>query len=173
MFVLRRRISVAIASVLLLAAGQSAAQPLPPAVVAVEDYRSKPHLLDDRLDYSFCEYPSRALREGVEGCCRMNVEITSKGRAGKMSGECTNEVFLAPSRLCLAPQSFLPALKKGKPVSGSGEIVVYFQMDSRPNLVEQVLGFFKRRSSQESQPEPEICRQRPGDLISTLPRFSG
>ena len=103
----------------------------------------------------------------------MNVEITSKGRAGKMSGECTNEVFLAPSRLCLAPQSFLPALKKGKPVSGSGEIVVYSQMDSRPNLVEQVLGFFKRRSSQESQPEPEICRQRPGDLISTLPRFSG
>lgn len=103
----------------------------------------------------------------------MAVEINAKGRAGEMTGECTHDVFLAPSRACLAPQSFLPALKNGKPVTASGEIVVSFKLDSRPSLVERVFDFFRRRPAAKSEPEADICKKRPDDLLSGLPNFAG
>ena len=167
-----RCVAVAVSAFFVLATGQSAAQPPPPTAIEESD-RSKPHLIGDRLDHSFCRYPPAALHEDVEGCCRMTVEITAKGRAGKITGECTHDVFLAPSRACLAPQSFLPALKNGRPVSGSGDIVVSFELGSQPNLLEQVFDFFRRKPVAVSEPEPEICRRRPDDLISALPRSTG
>lgn len=103
----------------------------------------------------------------------MTVDITAKGRAGNMTGECTHDVFLAPSRACLAPQKFLPALKGNKPVNASGDMVVFFKLDSQPTLLDRVFDFFKRRSAAESQTEPEICRKRPDDLISGLPSSAG
>jgi hypothetical protein len=156
----------------LIVGGSSVAQPTsrpPPPVI---DYdardRSKPHLRHNHLDYSFCEYPSEAISAGVEGCCRMKVDITATGLAGKMSGQCTDDVFMPVSRACLAPQRFLPALKNGKPVSGTGEIVVEYKLAEDRSVVEAFFSLFGVGDRSKAKPTPEICKKRPGDLIAGM-----
>jgi hypothetical protein len=136
--------------------------------------RSKPHLENDRLDNSFCRYPPIAVREGIEGCCRMTVEVGATGRAGKMTGECTHQVFLEPSMACLVPQTYLPALKNDKPVGATGDIVVEYWMGEQSSPILDFLSLFQNpKSKPQPKPEPELCKSRPGDLISDLERFYG
>ncbi len=163
-----------LACVMTAVAGASVAQqpPPPPAIISMPDNddRSKPHLLNDRLDYSFCDYPVEGLRTRIEGCCRMKVEITASGRAGRMTGECTHDMFMAPSKACLAPQSYLPALKKGKAAAGTGDIVVNYVLSKNPSLIDMIGNLFRKPAPEN---EPEICEPRPGDLISGLSASRG
>lgn len=47
----------------------------------------------------------------------MDLEIDDQGRVKKSSGQCTDPVFLEPTRSCLSIQMFVPATRNGRPVS--------------------------------------------------------
>lgn len=173
--------AVAISGLLMLAgASGSVAQPSgqrpPPPMAIPKPDPSIPQLEKHRLDYSHCQYPLPARRAGVEGCCRMEVEVAADGSPRVAGGQCTDDVFLSPSQACLAPQSYTPALRNGKPVKGIGEIVVYFQLqDPEPSLWSTVMGalFGLPKQQAAETPDWDICEKRPGDMISSLPSSRG
>ena len=135
-----------------------------------------PHLKQNRLDMSFCQYPDSAWQANLEGCCRMRVEVASDGAARVLDGQCTDNVFLLPSRMCLSPQSYWPAYKNGKAVKGTGEIVVNYVMPTDdPSLFEiMIAGMFGQKPRPKPlRPNDDICEKRPGDMISSLPEPRG
>jgi Gram-negative bacterial TonB protein C-terminal len=170
-------IQTALIAVYLAMASPSSAQrpqdetPPPPMVIPRQpaDDRLKPHLLNDRLDHSFCVYPDEAVRNAIEGCCRMKVVIGADGRAGKIAGECTHPIFLEPSTACLVPQTYLPALRKGKPIRSTGDIVVEFSLEAESPSIFDFLGLF-RKAKPSPEREHDICKRRPDDLIANLAR---
>lgn len=104
----------------------------------------------------------------------MKVEVAADGSARVADGQCTDDIFLQPSRLCLAPQAYRPALRNGKPVKGTGEIVVHFQMGpSKPSIWNTVMETLFGSPPPVQAPDWDICRKRPGDMISSLPSSRG
>lgn len=99
------RISAAavISGLLMLACvSGSVAQPIeqrpPPPMAIPKADASIPQLEKHRLDYSHCQYPLSARRAGVEGCCRMKVEVAANGSPRVAGGQCTDEVFSCGQR---------------------------------------------------------------------------
>jgi hypothetical protein len=158
----------------LIAAPAFAQRPPPPTVVVPTEPR--PRLLNNKLDKSFCKYPTAAIRQGVQGCCRMKVEVTAKGKAGKMTGNCTHEVFRETSVACLTPQAFIPARKSGRAVKGMGEVVVEYRFEKYepPPMIRFLEGLFPtlKRPEQKTD-DDDICKPRPDDLIAALERLAG
>ena len=63
-----------------------------------------------------CRYPPEARRQGISACCLMDLDIGADGRVLKSAGECTDPVFLEPTRRCLTVQQFIPATQNGAPI---------------------------------------------------------
>jgi hypothetical protein len=105
----------------------------------------------------------------------MKVAIRPDGQAGAMSGQCTDPIFLEPSRACLTPQTYLPALKRGRPVRSTGEIVVEYRLQVEPDPISSFLSNLFPKAEPEVEPlpkpEPDICKPRPDDLIAGLGRL--
>ena len=155
-------------------AGAHAQKLPPPQLVSPGDAR--PSILRNKLDMSLCEYPSNAQRAGHEGCCRMKVVISVDGKAGPMSGECTDDIFYEPSKACLAPQACIPARKKGKAVKATGDIVVEYRLttSATPPVISFLEGLFPTlKRPPKPPPEDDICKKRPDDLIAGLERLRG
>lgn len=141
-----------------------------------DSFWSVPHLKQNRLDMSFCQYPDAAWLANLEGCCRMRVQVAADGAARVLDGQCTDDVFLAPSRSCLSPQSYWPARKNGRTVKGTGEVVVNYVMpQDDASLVEIVIAgmFGKKPQAKPVRPNDDFCEKRPGDMISSLPQTQG
>ena len=64
-----------------------------------------------------CGYPAEARRAGLSGCCQMDLDIDAKGRVSKADGECSDPIFLEPTKRCLSFQAFMPATRNGQPVA--------------------------------------------------------
>ena len=106
----------------------------------------------------------------------MRVQVAADGSGQALDGECTDQVFMLPSRLCLAPQNYLPARKNGKAAKGVGEIVVNYIIpkDDSSLLDTMIAGMFGlRRAPASPLPEDDICKRRSGDMISSLPGARG
>jgi hypothetical protein len=162
-------------AVLLLIAGAASAayaQKPPPPNAVIDP--SRPRLVQGRLDYRFCNYPVEGVRRQLEGCCRMKVDVGANGVAGAATGQCSHDMFLKPSQLCLSGQSYVPANRNGKSVAGVGDIVVYYRLPYDPP--DPVTNFFQKlfpQAKSANQPDPDYCEKRPGDLISSLDRTRG
>jgi hypothetical protein len=148
-------------------AGAHAQKPPPPQIVSPGDAR--PSILRNQLDMSLCEYPPKAQREQLEGCCRMKVVIGTDGKAGRMSGECTDDIFYGPSQSCLAPQTYVPARKKGKPVKATGEIVVEYRLyaPATPPLSAFLRGLFPTLKKSLRRLRRRMTSARSGRMISS------
>jgi hypothetical protein len=46
----------------------------------------------------------------------MDLSIDASGRVTSADGVCSDPVFLEPTKVCLAVQSFIPATRNGQPV---------------------------------------------------------
>lgn len=66
-----------------------------------------------------CSYPKSARDAGLSGCCAMKLEIDTEGRVKSASGQCTDKVFLEPTRRCLSIQQFMPATHSGQPIAAT------------------------------------------------------
>ena len=142
-------------------------KPPPPKMQVVAVDPSIPHLVKNKLDNAFCQYPNAARRAGLGGCCRMKVKVGADSRVVDIAGECTDEVFFTPSQLCLQPQQYTPARRGKKAVAGVGEIVVYYTLAPPvPSLWSAIGGIFVKPKPEA--PEPELCRKRSTDMISSL-----
>lgn len=176
----RPRVAGLIVGVLLASTpgqAQTAKSPVtkPPPPEVVLDL-SKPHLAKNKLDYAFCRYPPPALRARVEGCCRMKVKVGADGRVLDIAGECTDPVFSSPSQACLQPQQYMSARKGKKTVTAVGEIVIYYSLASAPrtpSLWSAIGSLFNGGQPKTEDPEPDMCRKRPTDMISMLPTARG
>jgi hypothetical protein len=169
---------IRIASMLLLAglACEAALAQTPPPPKVVAPAITRPRIMDGKLDLSLCNYPAKAVRADLEGCCRMQVDVSADGKAGKMTGQCTDDIFYEPSKACLAPQVYLPAMKAGKPIRETGNIVVEYRMAAPATppvvvLLERLFPSFKKPPPPE--PEDDICKKRPDDMIAALDRLRG
>ncbi len=69
------------------------------------------------FSFGACAYPKPARDAGLSGCCKMTLDIDAEGHVVKSSGECTDPVFLLPTRHCLSVQQFVPATHAGQPVA--------------------------------------------------------
>ena len=99
----------------------------------------------------------------------MKVRVGADSRVLDIAGECTDEVFFTPSQLCLQPQQYTPAREGKKAVTGVGEIVVYYTMaPAAPSLWSAIGGLFMKSKPKPDEAEPELCRKRSTDMISSL-----
>lgn len=104
----------------------------------------------------------------------MKVEVAADGSPRVASGQCTDDVFLPSSEACLAPQTYTPARRNGKAVKGTGDIVVYFNLeDPEPSIWSAVLGAVFGPPKPIQKPDWGFCDRRPGDMISSLPSSRG
>jgi hypothetical protein len=78
--------------------------------------QTEPYFLGG-FDSRACRYPPSARQAGLSGCCQMDLDIDARGRVTKAEGECTDPVFLEPTKLCLSVQAFVPATRNGQPVA--------------------------------------------------------
>ena len=171
-----RLVQLVLATIIAAGAADVAVAQKPPPPSAIAPGQTQPRIVNNKLDMSFCEYPAPALRQDIEGCCRMKVNVSIDGKAGRMSGECTHDIFLEPSKVCLAPQAFLPATRKGKPVRATGEVVVEYRIssgDTPPVITFLEKVFPSLKKPRKPREEDDICKRRPDDLIAGLERLRG
>lgn len=64
-----------------------------------------------------CGYPRAARSAALSGCCQMDLSIDAKGRVVKAEGECSDPIFLEPTKRCLSFQAFMPATRYGQPIA--------------------------------------------------------
>src|SRR5262245_40537446 len=83
-----------------------------------------------------CRYPSSARQAALSGCCQMELDIDAKGNVLKAEGECSDPIFLEPTKRCLAAQSFIPATRNGQPVRSMHHLEYEWRasIPSRQNL---------------------------------------
>ena len=83
-----------------------------------------------------CRYPTEARNAALSGCCQMNLDIDARGKVLKAEGECSDPIFLEPTKRCLAAQSFMPATRNGQPVRSMHHLEYEWRasIPSRQNL---------------------------------------
>ena len=83
-----------------------------------------------------CRYPTQARSAALSGCCQMELDIDAKGKVLQADGECSDPIFLEPTKRCLAAQSFMPATRNGQPVRAMHHLEYEWRasIPSRQNL---------------------------------------
>lgn len=88
-----------------------------------------------------CGYPKSARAAVLSGCCAMKLAIGADGEVLKAEGECTDPVFLEPTRRCLTVQKFQPARRGGRPVQANHQMEFEWRTGPPPgeNLCRKLL----------------------------------